>query len=64
MTNKKRFIAVIGGSKCSPQEAELAEEVGRELARQGAILVCGGMGRRLQGSHLTGWFNYRYSPGE
>jgi len=44
MTNKKRFIAVIGGSKCSPQEAELAEEVGRELARQGAILVCGGMG--------------------
>ena len=44
MTNKKRFIAVIGGSKCSPQEAELAEEVGRELARQGVTLVCGGMG--------------------
>ncbi|GAH73354.1 unnamed protein product, partial [marine sediment metagenome] len=44
MPNKKRFIAVIGGSECSPQEAELAEEVGRELARQGAILVCGGMG--------------------
>ena len=44
MPNKKRFIAVIGGSECSPQEAELAEKVGRELARQGAILVCGGMG--------------------
>ncbi|MFC1915328.1 TIGR00725 family protein [Chloroflexota bacterium] len=44
MTDKKRFIAVIGGSKCSPQEAEVAEEVGRELARQGAILVCGGLG--------------------
>jgi len=42
--NKKKFIAVIGGSECSPQEAELAEEVGRELARQGAILVCGGLG--------------------
>ncbi|HUU64727.1 MAG TPA: TIGR00725 family protein [Dehalococcoidales bacterium] len=42
--NKKKFIAVIGGSKCSPQEAELAEEVGRELARQGAVLVCGGLG--------------------
>ena len=44
MTNKKRFIAVIGGGECSSQEAELAEEVGRELARQGAILVCGGLG--------------------
>jgi len=44
MMNKKIFIAVIGGSKCSPQEAELAEEVGRELARQGAVLVCGGLG--------------------
>ena len=44
MINKKRFIAVIGGSECSPEEARLAEEVGRELARQGAILVCGGLG--------------------
>ncbi len=44
MPNKKRFIAVIGGSKCSPQEAELAEEVGRELAKRGVTLVCGGMG--------------------
>lgn len=44
MPDKKRFIAVIGGSECSPREAELAEEVGRELARQGAILVCGGLG--------------------
>ena len=43
MINKKRFIAVIGGSECSPEEARLAEEVGRELARQGAILVCGGL---------------------
>ena len=44
MMNKKKFIAVIGGSECSSQEAELAEEVGRELARQGVILVCGGLG--------------------
>ena len=42
--DKKKFIAVIGGSQCSPQEAKLAEEVGRELARQDAILVCGGLG--------------------
>jgi len=41
---KKRFIAVIGGGQCSAQEAELAEAVGRELAKRGAILVCGGLG--------------------
>jgi len=44
MMNKKKFIAVIGGSECSLQEAELAEKVGCELARQGAVLVCGGLG--------------------
>jgi len=44
MINKKKFIAVIGGSQCSAQEAKLAEAVGRELARRGAILVCGGLG--------------------
>ncbi|MFC2005997.1 TIGR00725 family protein [Chloroflexota bacterium] len=41
---KKKIIAVIGGSQPSPEEARLAEEVGRELARQGATLVCGGLG--------------------
>ncbi len=44
MINKKRFIAVIGGAEPSPREAKLAEEVGRELAIKGAILVCGGLG--------------------
>jgi len=42
--SNKRFIAVIGGGQCSKAEAKLAEEVGRELAKQGAILVCGGLG--------------------
>jgi uncharacterized protein (TIGR00725 family) len=40
----KKFIAVIGGGQCSKEEARLAEEVGRQLARKGAILVCGGLG--------------------
>ncbi|MFQ5996730.1 MAG: TIGR00725 family protein [Dehalococcoidales bacterium] len=44
MMNQKRFIAVIGGSECSSEEAKLAEEVGREVARQGVILLCGGLG--------------------
>jgi hypothetical protein len=40
----KKFVAVIGGSQCSKEEAQLAEEVGRRLAKRGAILVCGGLG--------------------
>ena len=44
MTEQKRFIAVIGGSDCTPEEAWLAEEVGRGLARNGAVLICGGLG--------------------
>ena len=41
---RNKIIAVIGGSEPSPEEARLAEEVGYELARQGAIVVCGGLG--------------------
>ena len=44
MKNDLIFIGVIGGSDVSPQIAGLAEEVGREIARRGAVLVCGGMG--------------------
>ncbi|HEX9897081.1 MAG TPA: TIGR00725 family protein [Dehalococcoidales bacterium] len=44
MTAKKsKIIAVIGGRNPSDDEARLAEEVGRELARQSAILICGGL---------------------
>jgi uncharacterized protein (TIGR00725 family) len=39
---RPRYIAVIGRGNCSPQEAELAEEVGKLLAKHGAVLVCGG----------------------
>ncbi|MFC1971155.1 TIGR00725 family protein [Chloroflexota bacterium] len=44
MNNKNIFIAVIGGGECSSQVTRLAEEVGCEIARQGAVLVCGGLG--------------------
>ncbi|MFH1140439.1 MAG: hypothetical protein V1724_01945, partial [Chloroflexota bacterium] len=39
------LISVIGGEAHPPQEAiSMAEEVGRELARQGVTVVCGGLG--------------------
>ena len=37
------IIAVIGGSDAKPEHVALAEEVGRELARRGATVVCGGL---------------------
>jgi hypothetical protein len=46
MSKKKpaKTVAVIGASRCSDTEANLAEEVGRLLAREGVIVVCGGGG--------------------
>ena len=68
MTNNKKFIAVIGGSRCSTQEAELAEAVGREIARQGAILVCGGLGGIMEaackGAHSEGGVTIGILPGD
>ncbi len=43
MSAKNKFIAVIGNSKASEQEIKLAGEIGREIAKNGAILVCGGL---------------------
>jgi uncharacterized protein (TIGR00725 family) len=39
-----RYVAVIGGGEADPEVAALAYEVGRELARKGAVVVCGGLG--------------------
>ena len=41
---EKVYIAIIGGSEVSPEIAALAREVGREVARRGAVLLCGGLG--------------------
>ena len=40
----KKFIAVIGPAEASLKELELAEAVGRQIARRDAVLICGGMG--------------------
>ncbi|MFP4640775.1 MAG: TIGR00725 family protein [Dehalococcoidia bacterium] len=38
------LIGVIGGGNCSSEGARMAEAVGHELAKNGATLVCGGLG--------------------
>ncbi len=65
---RKKIIAVIGGSEPSPQEARLAEEIGRELAKRGAILVCGGLGGVMEaacrGASLEGGVTIGILPGD
>lgn len=41
-------IAVIGGHSCSPDIAKIAQEMGKEIARMGATLICGGLGGVMQ----------------
>ena len=44
--NKKKDIikiSVIGGSKINSEIYSLAREVGKEIARNGAVLICGGL---------------------
>jgi uncharacterized protein (TIGR00725 family) len=66
--NKNIFIAVIGGSECSSQEAKMAEEVGREIARHSAVLVCGGLGGVMEaacrGANQEGGLTIGILPGD
>ncbi len=57
------MISVIGGEVCPPSALESAEIVGRELAKRGATVVCGGRegvmaaacrGARSAGGHTIG----------
>jgi len=68
MINKQKIIAVIGGSQCSKEEAKTAEEIGRQLARQGAILVCGGLSGVMEaackGASSEGGLTIGILPGE
>ncbi|MFH1622738.1 MAG: TIGR00725 family protein [Candidatus Omnitrophota bacterium] len=44
MKRQKLLIGVIGGHKCNKKAAKIAQELGKEIAKLGAILVCGGLG--------------------
>ncbi|MFQ5878869.1 MAG: TIGR00725 family protein [Dehalococcoidia bacterium] len=57
------MVSVIGGENSPPAACEQAEAVGRELARRGCAVVCGGgsgvmeavcRGARAQGGHTIG----------
>jgi uncharacterized protein (TIGR00725 family) len=62
------FIAVIGGSACSVEDARAAEAVGRGLASRGAALVCGGLGGVMEaacrGARSAGGLTVGILPGD
>jgi uncharacterized protein (TIGR00725 family) len=63
-----RYLGVIGSAFCDSTVAALAREVGREIARQGAVLVCGGRGGVMeaacQGAKDEGGTTVGILPGE
>ena len=68
MAAPKLFVAVIGASKASKEEAKCAEQVGRELALKGAVLVCGGLGGVMEaacrGAAKAGGLTVGILPGD
>jgi len=66
--DKKKIIAVIGGGQPTSKETKLAEKVGRELAKRGAILICGGLGGVMEaackGASAEGGITIGILPGE
>lgn len=68
MPDSRKFVAVIGGSQASAKETKLAEEVGRQLARRGVVLVCGGLGGIMEaacrGARSQGGITVGILPGE
>jgi uncharacterized protein (TIGR00725 family) len=61
------YIAVIGGSDIGPEAGALARDVGREVARTGAVLLCGGLGGVMaaaaQGAQEAGGVSLGILPG-
>jgi uncharacterized protein (TIGR00725 family) len=63
-----KFIGVIGSGEVSAPVAALAEEVGSEIARRGAVLVCGGLAGVMEatckGAVSQGGLTVGILPGE
>ena len=61
------YVAVCGPGDASGEEANWAEEVGRFLARAGAVLVCGGLGgvmeAAVRGAHEESGVTLGLLPG-
>lgn len=52
---QKLYIGVIGSAEAPPEILEMARKVGREIAKRGAILVCGGRGGVMEAAAKGVW---------
>ncbi|MGC9364894.1 MAG: TIGR00725 family protein [Fidelibacterota bacterium] len=68
MTKAPKIIAVIGGRECSDEQYEIALEVGRLIAENRGILVCGGrsgiMEAACRGAAEAGGITVGILPGD
>ncbi|MSQ40145.1 MAG: TIGR00725 family protein [Dehalococcoidia bacterium] len=67
LPSRPLVIAVIGGSNADEEALSLAYQVGAELAKRGALLVCGGLGGVMEaackGAKAHGGTTVRILPG-
>lgn len=49
-TDRKPVIAVIGAGKCSKKLRDMAAEIGRYVAENGGVVLCGGLGGVMEGA--------------
>jgi uncharacterized protein (TIGR00725 family) len=63
----RKQIGVIGAGNCSNETRALAEAVGKEIAKKGAVLLCGGLGGVMEaaayGAKLEGGATIGILPG-
>ena len=68
MRSPRLSLAVIGGAVCTPEQGLLAHETGAEIARAGAVLLCGGrtgvMEAAARGAREAGGLTVGILPGE
>ncbi|MBD3381747.1 MAG: TIGR00725 family protein [candidate division Zixibacteria bacterium] len=66
--SRKPFIGVIGAGQCNSEITTKAFELGQEIARSGAILVCGGLGGVMRavskGARAEGGVTIGVIPGD
>ena len=68
MMKRKKIIAVIGSRECDKTLYQMAQEVGRRIAENGALLICGGRGGVMEaacrGAKKAGGITVGILPGE
>ena len=57
MLKRKPCIGVIGGATASEETCRIAYEVGKHIANNDAVLVCGGLGGVMEAASRGAWEN-------